>query len=128
MQTGDCDPQTSHGRGRSEQVRAEGELGCQGEAEQVQALPWDLRAGSRGTLDTPAPDSRSCPSQLHTLVSALPSPHMGVFQLLGMSPECLRSSGRPVAVEARRAVPSRGRFCCEIANLPNGQALAQLTE
>ena len=71
---------------------AKGEVGCQGEAEQVQTLPWDLRVGSRGTLDTPTPDSRSCPSQLHTLAAALPSPHTGVFQLLGMSPECLRSS------------------------------------
>ena len=26
-----------------------------------------------------------------------------------------------------RAVPSRGPFCCEIADLPNGQALARLT-
>ena len=84
--------------------------------------------GSRGALDAPTPDSQSCPTQLHTLVSALPSLHTGVFQLLGMSPESLRSSGQPVAVGAGRAVPSRGPFCCEIADLPNGQALAQLTE
>ena len=109
-------------------MRAEGEVGCQGESRAGAHPALGPESGLRGTLDAPTPDSRSCPSQLHTLAAALPSPHTGVFQLLGMSPECLQSSGRPVAIGARRAVPSRGPFCCEIADLPNGQALARLTE
>ena len=96
-----------------------GGAGAKEKAEQVQALPWDLRVGSRGTTDAPTPNSRSCPSQLHTLTSALPSTHIGVFQLVGLGPECVRGSGRPVAVAARRTVPSWGPFFCEIANLPN---------
>ena len=116
------------GEGGQSRCGPKGRWGAKGKAKQVHALPWNLRVGSRGTLDAPTPDSRSCPSQLHTLAAALPSPHTGVFQLLGMSPECLQSSGRPVAIGARRAVPSRGPICCEIADLPNGQALARLTE
>lgn len=117
------------GEGGQSRRGPEGRWGAKEKAEQVQAPPWDLRVGSGGTLDLPTPDSRSCPSQLHALAAALPSPHTGVFQLLGMRPECLRSSGQPVAVVgARRAVPSRGLFCCEIADLPNGQAVACLTE
>ena len=53
---------------------------------------------------------------------------LGTVFSVNSSPECLQSSGRPVAIGARRAVPSRGPFCCEIADLPNGQALARLTE
>ena len=107
------------GKGGLSRHGPEGRWDAKEKAEQVQSPPLDLRVGSRGTLDSPTPDSRSCPSQLHTLVSAVPSPHMGVFQLVGMSPECLRSSGLPVAIGARRAVPSRGPFCCEIADLPD---------
>ena len=80
----------------------------------MQAPPWDLRVGSRGTLDTPTPDSQSCPSQLHTLTSALPSPCTGVFQLLEMSPECLQSSRRPVAIGAGGQCPPRGPFAVKL--------------
>ena len=112
------------GEGGQSRRGPEGRWGAREKAEQGQAPPWDLRVGSRGTLDAPTPDSQSCPSQLHTLASALPSPHTGVFKLVGLSPECLWGSGQAVAVGASQAVPSQGPFGCEIADLPNGQSLA----
>ena len=102
------------GEGGQSRRGPKGRWGAKGKAEQVQAPPWDLRVGSRGTLDAPASDSRSCPSQLHTLASALPSPHMGVFQLLGMSPECLWSSRWAVAVGARGQCPPGGPFAVKL--------------
>ena len=93
---------------------AKGEVGCQGESRAGAHPALGPESGLRGTLDAPTPDSRSCPSQLHTLASALPSPHMGVFQLLGMSPECLWSSGWPVAVGARGQCPPGGPFAVKL--------------
>ena len=104
---------------RSEQAQAEEEVGCQGESRAGAGPALGPEGGFWGDPGRPIPDSRSCPSQLHTLASALPSPHTEVFQLVGLSPQCMWGSGQPVAVGARRAGPSQGSFCCEIANLPN---------
>ena len=90
---------------RSEQAQAEEEVGCQGESRAGAGPALGPEGGLWGDPGRPIPDSRSCPSQLHTLASALPSPHTEVFQLVGLSPQCMWGSGQPVAVGARRALP-----------------------
>ena len=90
---------------RSEQAQAEEEVGCQGESRAGAGPALGPEGGLWGDPGCPIPDSRSCPSQLHTLASALPSPHTEVFQLVGLSPQCMWGSGQPVAVGARRALP-----------------------
>ena len=90
---------------RPEQAQAEEEVGCQGESRAGAGPALGPEGGLWGDPGRPIPDSRSCPSQLHTLASALPSPHTEVFQLVGLSPQCMWGSGQPVAVGARRALP-----------------------